>query len=146
LPGGVDPRDFYPAMYSITEDGVDLARFGELVEVSSERESSHAAPDSDEKRGGPHEERRDKGLLPGIVKLSRGQSSDLALFRWQREGTRRDVVLVMYSATGVPLDKYLLGGAYPTKLETTARPGGGASQILYETVTVTCEDIQRVSP
>jgi hypothetical protein len=148
LPAGVvnGPHDVHAtAFYSITEDGVVLASFGELVEVSSERKSSHAAPDSDEEREARREELRGKGLLPGVVKLSRGQTDELALFRWHREGTRRDVVLVMYSALGDALDKYLLGGACATKLETTARPGG-ASQILYETVTLTCEDIQRVGP
>lgn len=130
-------------------DGVILASFSELVELSSERESSDATPDSDEEREARREARReelrDKGLLPGIVKLSRGQTDELALFKWLREGTRRDVVLVTYANNGDALDKYLLGGACATKLETTARPGV-ASQILYETVTLTCEDIQRVSP
>ena len=143
---GRSPHDVHAtAFYTVTEDGVLLANFGELVEVSSERECSHAAPDSDEEREARREERRGKGLLPGIVKLSRGQTDELALFRWHREGTRRDVVLVAYSTIGDALDKYLLGGACATKLETTARPGG-ASQILYETVTLTCEDIQRVGP
>jgi hypothetical protein len=46
---------------------------------------------------------------------------------------------------GQAIAKFNLTGARPTKLEITTR-GVGASDILYETVTLTCEDIQRASP
>lgn len=133
------------AMCSITVDGALVARFSELVELSSEHDSSDLVSDSDNEREAAREVPRSK-RLPGIVKLRRGQSDDLAVFRWHREAAKRDAVLVMYASDGDALDKYLLASARPTKLETTAGPPVGASAVLYETVTIACEDIERVSP
>jgi hypothetical protein len=41
--------------------------------------------------------------------------------------------------------KYELESAWPAKIEVSAEPTAAASQLLWETVTLTCEDIQRVS-
>ncbi len=137
------------ARYSITIDGVEIADFSELVELSSGLDPSDLALGLDRKR------KADRKKLPGkrtppTVTLRRGQTDDLGVFEWHRDASgrtaaRRDAVLVMYDVRGEPIARYYLESAWPAKIGISGLKAG-ASEVLYETVTLTCEDIQRVSP
>ena len=57
---------------------------------------------------------------------------------------RKNVSLTMYDSTGDPVARYHLTNAWPSKLEIGALQAGG-SQVVFETVTLSAELIQRVS-
>ena len=135
--------------YSLTVDGAEVARFSELIELSSGLDPSELPSGPAQKRKAAPKKPPGK-LISRTVTLRRGQANDLGLFAWHhdalsRAAARRDAVLVMYSVQGTAVAKYVLESAWPAKLEVTALKAG-ASEILYETVTLTCEDIQRVAP
>jgi hypothetical protein len=51
----------------------------------------------------------------------------------------------MYNTHGTPVARYHLENAWPAKIEIGAMKVG-ASKVLMETVTLTCERIERVAP
>jgi hypothetical protein len=51
----------------------------------------------------------------------------------------------MYNAEGKAVAKYWLEKAWPSKIEIGAMKAG-ATTVVYETVTLTCEQLQRVAP
>ena len=51
----------------------------------------------------------------------------------------------MYNFDGAPVARYHLENAWPSKLEIGSLKAG-ASEVLMETVTLVCEQIQRVAP
>jgi phage tail-like protein len=51
----------------------------------------------------------------------------------------------MFNSEGKPVAKYWLEKAWPSKMELAGLKAG-ASEVLMETVTLTCEYIQRVAP
>jgi hypothetical protein len=89
---------------------------------------------------------------PRTVELGRysSTSTSLALVAWHEAGlagrlvAARDVVIVVYGANGHAVARYHLENAWPSKVEIGRKSSG--SDVLYESVTFTCEDIQRVSP
>jgi phage tail-like protein len=138
------------ARFSITIDGVEIAQFSELVELSSGIDPSDLRLGLDEK---------DKLFLkklpgkrkPPTVTVKRGKTRDLAVFEWHHDAllrgaqARRSCTLTMYATDGQATAKYYLENAWPSKIEISGLKAG-ASEVLYETVTLTCEDIQRVNP
>jgi phage tail-like protein len=130
----------------LTIDGVEIGQFVELGGIRSEVEA--IAPPSD-----PLSLKKVPGKrMPPTVTLKRGKNNDLGIFAWHQsvvEGappeTRKNCALTMYGADGTAVAKYHLEAAWPSKVEISALKAG-ASQVLYETVTLTCHDIQRVAP
>ena len=51
----------------------------------------------------------------------------------------------MYNDDGQPVAKYWLANAWPAKIELAGLQAG-SSQALLETVTLTAEYVQRISP
>jgi phage tail-like protein len=135
--------------FALSVDGSELASFSELSGITSE-----VAPTS-------YMVSADKEVvvkrLPGAVKpptlvLKRGKTSGLELFAWHdavRKGqmnvARKSCVLTMYNSAGEPVAKYVLTNAWPFKLEVSALKAG-SSEVLYETVHLTAERMQRVAP
>lgn len=118
--------------FSLTIDGVEIAQFSELAGVTSEVE--------------PVE------LKPPTVTLKRGKSKDLSLLAWhqpvvegQLAAARKSATLTMYGPDATATAKYYLESAWPSKVEISGLKAG-ASEVLYETVTLTAEDIQRIAP
>ena len=58
---------------------------------------------------------------------------------------RKNASLVMYAVDGRPVVRYHLLGAWPSKLEIGALKAG-ASEVLMETVTIVCDNLQRSAP
>jgi hypothetical protein len=110
------------ARFSITVDGVQIARFSEF-QIASE----------------------------GRVVLRRGTDTSLGVFAWHQtvvEGqisAAKDASVVMYGADGKPVARYHLENAWPSKLEI-AELKAGTSEVSYETVTLVCDHLQRISP
>jgi phage tail-like protein len=83
--------------------------------------------------------------------LKRGKNSGTELFAWHeavRKGqlsARKSCTLTMYNNAGEPVAKYYLTNAWPFKLEISALKAG-SSEVLYETVHLTAESVQRLAP
>ncbi len=82
--------------------------------------------------------------------LKRGKNNDMGIFAWHQSvvegqvGVRRSATLTMYAPDGTATARYHLESAWPSKIEISPLKAG-ASEILYETVVLTFDDIQRLS-
>ncbi len=147
--GRIPPAAHDAARFSLTVDGVEIAQFSELLELSSGVDPSALALGPAKERGAGARKLPGK-RTPPTVTLRRGETNDLGIFEWHhdslgRRAARRDAVLVMYDVQGQPLARYHLESAWPAKVVISGVKTG-ASEALFETVTVACEDIQRVAP
>jgi phage tail-like protein len=144
------PADVITAnRFAIVIDGYEIAVFSELSGITAEVETSEYWETSGDAVA--------VNKLPGkfkppTVTLKRGMNGSLELWSWHeaaRKGTigaaRRSCSLIMYNAEGKPVGKYWLEKAWPTKMELAGLKAG-AGEALIETVTLTCEYIQRVAP
>ena len=128
--------------FAITVDGVEIAVFGELVTIRS------GSDDILELNAGRLMLPRSR-TLP-IVVLRRGQTADMSMWAWHEAarvgspGARKDATIVIYDVEGKPVARYYLENAWPSKIEVGALKAG-ASSVLMETITMTCEFIQRVA-
>ncbi|MGH9244064.1 MAG: phage tail protein [Acidimicrobiales bacterium] len=153
MPGGVGPNQQNDALtaarFSLSIDGVEIAQFSELAGITSEVEPVELMETSGDKfflKKLPGKRK------PPTVTLKRGKNKDMGIFTWHQsvvEGqiaaARKSCTLTMYSTSGDAVAKYYLESAWPSKLEISALKAG-ASEVLYETCTLTCEDITRVAP
>jgi len=135
------------ARFAIVIDGNEIASFGTLVGISSGAESTEYIQTSTTfpvgKLPGRHK--------PPSVTLSRGFSTSLQLWSWhqavlqgQSTAARKSVALIAYDSTGKPVAKYWLTQAWPSRILVTGKRAG-AAEALTETVTLVCENIQRVA-
>ena len=135
------------ARFAIVIDGSEIASFGTLARISSGAESTEYVQTSTSfpvgKLPGRHK--------PPSVTLTRGFSTSLQVWSWhqavlqgQSTASRKTVALIAYDATGKPVAKYWLTNAWPSKIIVTGKKVG-AAEALTETVTLVCENIQRVS-
>jgi phage tail-like protein len=87
---------------------------------------------------------------PPTVTLKRGMNTSLEVQAWHDAAVtgaptaRKNASLVMYAVDGRPVARYHLESAWPSKLEIGALKAG-ASEVLMETVTIVCENLQRVA-
>ena len=146
--GRIPPDDLVVAVYSIVIEGVQIGMFSELVELTSGLDPSALTP-------GPARKGASARKLPGkrtpqTVTLKRNQTSDLTVFAWHRDAmarraARKDAELVMFDVQGRPLARYHLKSAWPVKV-VVGDEQVGAGRMLTETVTIACDDIDRVAP
>ena len=135
------------ARFSLVIDGVEIAAFNELVSVETEIDPG-ALAGADR---GPAAKPTRQHLLPNVT-LRRGLTSRMELWAWhqaavtgQLDVARKTVTLIMYNTDGTPVVRFSLVRAWPTSLEITALKAG-SSEILYETVTLVCDSLQRLAP
>jgi phage tail-like protein len=87
----------------------------------------------------------------GLVVLGRPVSENLDLWSWHESAvighpkSRKTLKLLGLDTMGRILMRYQLANAWPAKVEIGALKAG-ASEILLESVTIVCEQIQRVAP
>ena len=144
------PTDVITAnRFSITIDGYEIATFAELSGIVAEFELAEYWETND---SNPSVSKLPGKFKPPTVTLKRGMNGSLELWAWQeavRKGTmqaaRRSCSLTMFNSEGKPVGRYWLEKAWPSKLELAGLKAG-ASEALMETVTLTCEYIQRVKP
>ena len=129
------------ARFSISIDGVQIAAFSELQGIASSIELI----DSDD------EPLLGRGTKSFTVVLRRGLNEDISMAAWHElvilgdvAAARKSCSLTMYDAEGRPVARYHLTNAWPSKMEVGTLKAG-SSEVLMETVTMTCEFIQRVS-
>ncbi len=147
-PGGNPNDPITAARFELTIDGHSIAVFSELEGITS-------GYDRDEleivtrRRGG--ELRIPARRMPQTVTLKRGMTRNIELAAWHElvilgdvTAARKNVTLTMYDSTGDPVARYHLTNAWPSKLEIGGLKAG-ASQVVFETVTLSAEFIQRVS-
>ena len=114
------------ARFSITIDGYEIASFSELASEFLSKLPGKRKP-------------------PTVV-LKRGKNTGMGLFAWHeaaRTGlaeARKNAHLVGYNAAGEPVARYYLENAWPSKVDISALTAGS-----IETLTLTCEDIQRIA-
>ena len=142
--GGVGSADtITAARFSLTIDGVEIAQFSELVSITSEAEPDDLAATLLKKLPGKRN--------PPTVVLSRGFSRDTQMWAWH-EAARRErstdakktADLTMFDTAGEPVARYHLESAWVSKIEIGALKSG-ASEVLMETVTIACGNLQRVA-
>ena len=115
-------------------DGKPAVFFSELVGIVSEISGRPKAEPS----------------TPPQVTLRRHADDNMVLWDWQKEvradfrSGKRAASLTFYNTNGDPVQRYHLTDAWPQKVEIGALKAG-ASEVLMETVTMTCEYIQRVA-
>jgi phage tail-like protein len=135
-----------PVRFELTIDGHSLGVFSELVGISSAVEVAEAIAAS------PTETILKK--LPGkrtppTVTLKRGMTRNIEMAAWHElvilgdiAAARKSCSLTMFNAKGDPVARYHLTDAWPQKIEVTMADRSG---VLMETVTMTCDFMQRVS-
>ena len=129
------------ARFELTIDGHSLAVFSELAGISSSVDLP--ASGSGLPTGTP--------VKAVAVVLRRPMTRNIEMAAWHElvvlgdvAAARKSVSLTIYSSDGKPVARYHLTDAWPAKIEIGALKAG-ASEVLMETVTMTCEFIQRVA-
>jgi phage tail-like protein len=143
--GAHQPTDAVTASrFSLTIDGVEIAQFSELAGITTEVEAVEFSGRAPQKAPARRK--------PPTVTLKRGMNRDMGIFAWHQsvvEGqiaaARKSCTLTMYATDGTATAKYHLENAWPSKVEISGLKAG-SSEVLYETVTLTCDDLQRVAP
>ena len=146
----MQPKDpMAAARFSIVIDGHEIASIAELAGITTEVEPVDYLQSTDKEA--TFAKLPAKGKPPTVV-LKRGMNSSMELWAWHeavRRGdmaaARRNCSLVMYSAEGKPVARYYLDHAWPSKLEIGAVKAG-AGAVLTETLTLVCDQLQRVAP
>ena len=145
----MQPQDVISATrFSITIDGYEIASFSELAGITTEVELAEYV----ETPTAPAVSKLPGKVKPPTIVLKRGMNGSLEMWSWHEavlrgnmSAARRSCSLTMYNAEGKPIARYYLEQAWPSKMELAGLKAG-ASEALMETVTLTCEHIQRVSP
>lgn len=90
-------------------------------------------------------------IRSATVVLTRGMTRSIEMAAWHElvllgdvAAARRNVSIIAYGPDGKPVARYNLTAAWPSKVEIGTLKAG-ASEALMETVTMTCEFIQRVA-
>jgi phage tail-like protein len=135
-----------PVRFELTIDGHSLAVFSELVSIASVVEVADAVSSS------PTETILKKlpgRRVPPTVTLKRGMTRNIEMAAWHElvilgdvAAARKSCSLTMFNVKGDPVARYHLTDAWPQKVEVGMAVSSG---VLMETVTMTCDFIQRVS-
>lgn len=135
--------------FALTIDGTEIASFSELAGITSEVAPTVYMTGTDKATV--------LKKLPGARKpptlvLKRGLTGGMELFAWHQavlngdvNAARKNCTLTMYNSAGEPVAKYFLLNAWPFKLEIGGLKAG-SSEVLFETLYLTAERVQRVSP
>jgi phage tail-like protein len=145
MPEGMRDREGVTATsFGLTVDGVEIGQFAELGGIISEAELPDLTGRLLQKLPGKRK--------PPTVTLRRGLTTDMGVFAWHQsvmEGrldeARKSATLTIFDSTGNAVARYHLENAWPSKVEISTLKAG-ASEVLYETVTLMGDSLQRISP
>jgi phage tail-like protein len=136
------------ARFELSIDGHSMAVFSELAGITTEVETVDYVP------SGEHESvflnRFAAVRKPIKVRLRRARSNNMDMWTWHEAATLnprrppKKVHLHLYEGPEKPPARYCLENAWPSKIEIGGLRAGGTASAM-ETVTMTCEFIQRVS-
>ena len=123
--------------FSITIDGYEIASFSELQGITTK-------VDVIETSGAT--------VRTMTVTLKRGLTRNIEMAAWHElvilgdvATARKSATLTAYSSAGAPVLRYHLTDAWPSKIEIGSFQNKSGESVMTETVTLTCEFIQRVS-
>jgi phage tail-like protein len=135
--------------FMITIDGYAIAQFSELQGITSLVEPVRYL--SSTEKGVVNRALPGTNVPPQVV-LKRGKDNSMELWSWHEavrygkmDVARKSCSLVMYNSEGKPVARYHMENAWPSKVEVSGMKAG-ANEVLFETVTLVCEFIQRVAP
>ena len=138
--GAAGQSTLIPVRFEVSVDGHSLGVFSELVGISSAVEIVDATSAS------PTETILKK---PPTVTLKRGMTRNIEMAAWHElvilgdiAAARKSCSLTMFNAKGEPVARYHLTDAWPQKVEIGVSATSG---LLMETITMTCDFLQRVS-
>jgi len=124
------------ARFSLTIDGYEIGSFSELQGITTEVDVLETDAPSP--------------LL--TVTLKRGLTRNIEMAAWHElvilgdvAAARKSCSLTMYNSAGAPVLRYHLTDAWPSKVEIGSFKDKSGASVLTESVTLTCEFIQRVS-
>ena len=126
------------AKASLVVDGVEIAAFNEVEEITSSIKLPRADGNAAQ-------------LETLSVVLKRPANGDLSMSSWHRAATtqvtgyRKNVSLIFYDTAGTPTARFWLKNAWPAEYHLDTLKAG-ASSIIYERVTLTATSFQRLSP
>ena len=135
------------ARFELSIDGHSLASFSELGGLVSgfEREDLELVTREGDTQVVPGKRN------PPTVTLKRGMTRSLEMAAWHElvllgdvAAAQKNVTLTMLDAKGDPVARWHLTNAWPSKIEIDELKAGDSSPLL-ETVTMTCEFMQRIS-
>ena len=132
-----------PVFFVLERDGLPLGAFSDLAMSTAVEPMEIAVGDE----SGPPQARR----IPPTVVLARSHSADMQVFEWYQSvldsgpsEARRNCVLTVHDATGLPAGRYQLEMAWPFKFEVGLRVRDD-EELLIETVTLACQRVRRVA-
>ncbi len=135
------------ARFEISIDGGAVESFTELDALVSEVDTTDFLTSID--RGAL--KKLPGKRIPPTVTLKRGLNSSTEIWSWHEAVLFGDIASALKTCTldmddqnGKPVARYHLENAWPSKVEVGALKAG-SSEVLMETVTIVCENIQRVS-
>jgi hypothetical protein len=121
-------RPIAAASIRLVVEGSEVASFDQLVSLTSAIEGS--------------------AVRQCTVVLRRPATASLAIAAWHDaalrddEGARRDVDVIMHAPDGKPAMRYAMSRALPSRLELAS---SDVSEVLLETVTLSCAHLERVA-
>jgi phage tail-like protein len=125
------------ARFSITIDGYEIASFSELQGITTEVKPVETS-----------------GAVSRTmtVTLKRGLTRNIEMAAWHElvilgdvAAARKSVELTAFSPAGAPVIRYHLTDAWPSKIEVGSFKNKSGESVMTETVTLTCDFIQRVN-
>jgi phage tail-like protein len=135
--------------FALSIDGRELASFSELAGITSEVAPTAYMTSADK---ATILKKLPGARKPPTVVLKRGMTGGMELFAWHEAArlgdiaaARKNCTLTIYDSAGEPVAKYVLLNAWPFKLEIGGLKAG-SSEVLFETLYLTAERVQRVSP
>ena len=130
--------------FELTIEGHSLASFSELEGITSTVDVTTTSSGS----GGAPQHIPGRADAPAVV-LKRRLTRNIELAAWHElvilgdvAAARKSCALTMFDAAGAAVARWHLTNAWPQKVEILAGEGSG---ILTESVTLTCDFLQRVS-
>ncbi|MEW2811108.1 phage tail protein [Streptomyces massasporeus] len=147
MPTGVSgiPQAISAARFVVSFDGTAPSYFSELSGITSEVEPTEYIA-ADARTGAIVHTKQFGKTKPPTVTLKRGVDGTGHLMAWHgmvragNPGARMTGTLELQNASGQPQATYRLINAWPSKIEI-GNMKAGASEIVLETVTFTCEEV-----
>jgi phage tail-like protein len=136
------------ARFEISVDGHSLATFSELAGITTEGGSVDYIPSGESES--VFLNRHAAVRKPISVRLVRPRGVSTGIRTWYEAaklnpgGTRKRTAMHLCESAVKPLIRYSLENAWPSKIEIGGLRGNPSTSTM-ETVTMTCEFIQRVS-
>jgi phage tail-like protein len=144
MPGGPVQPVITAARFIVSIDGVETA-FSELSGINSEVESSEYI--SVDPQGNIVHTKQYGKTKPPTVTLKRGVDNNGQMWVWHQQvlqglpSGRKSATLTLQDAQGANFQKYVLEGAWLSKLEIGGLKAGD-SAVVVETVQIVCDYIE----